>query len=151
MQTDPPSPSRWCRTPQDRAEHLKMVQNTLIHWVGFDRFMPQNWSKGVFKMVLKIQKSAQKRGLLRVFLRRPQRNSWAFGSGEFFFSAPECDNDLGLASPCMPTCPLEVIFSRIIPSFLARGGGGGGGGPPFVRACSLELVGFRGASSEYDS
>ena len=42
------------------------------------------------------------------------------------------------------------------------GGGGGGGGrvgrvgvgvgvPPFVRACSLELVGFRGASSEYDS
>ena len=67
----------------------------------------------------------------------------------------------------------EVIFSRIIPIFLAGGGwvggwvgwvgGGGGGGwdgpgggvgvgvPPFVRACSLELVGFRGASSEYDS
>ena len=75
---------------------------------------------------------------------------WIWG---IFFSAPECDNDLGLASPCMPTCPLEVIFSRIIPIFLARGGGGGGGGggPPFVRACSLELVGFRGASSEYDS
>ena len=32
------------------------------------------------------------------------------------------------ASPCMPTCPLEVIFSRIIPIFLARGGRGGGGG-----------------------
>ena len=44
-----------------------------------------------------------------------------------FFLRTECDNDLGLASPCMPTCPLEVIFSRIIPIFLARGGGGGGG------------------------
>ena len=38
--------------------------------------------------------------------------------------------------------------------FFGPGGGGGGGGgggaavPPFVRACSLELVGFRGASSE---
>ena len=28
----------------------------------------------------------------------------------------------------MPTCPLEVIFSRIIPIFLGGGGGGGGGG-----------------------
>ena len=93
-------------------------------------------------------------------MRRSQRNSWAFGSGEFFFSAPECDNDLGLASPCMPTSAQEVIFSRIIPILLAGVGGGGGGGvgggvgvgvPPFVRACSLELVGFRGASSEYDS
>ena len=124
MQTDAPPP------PQDgrNAEHLKMVPNTLntsLYWVVFDRFMPQNWSKGVFKMVCKIQKSAQK-GSLRVFLRGPQRNSWAFGSGEFFFSA-ECDNELGLASPCMPTCPLEVIFSRIIPIFLARVGGVGGG------------------------
>ena len=41
-------------------------------------------------------------------------------------------------------------------NFFGPGGAGGGGGggaavPPFVRACSLELVGFRGASPEYDS
>ncbi len=131
--------NRSCRTPQDGAEHPQYHP----HWVGFDRFMPQNWSKGVCKMVLKIQKSAQKRGLLRVFLRRPQRNSWAFGSGEFFFSAPECDNDLGLASPCMPTCPLEVIFSRIIPIFLFGGGGGGGGGASFRQGLLTGACGFQ--------
>ena len=55
-----------------------MVPNTLntsLYWVVFDRFMPQNWSKGVFKMVCKIQKSAQKGGYFF------ENNSDFFGRG----------------------------------------------------------------------
>ena len=60
-----------------------------------------------------------------------------------FFPAPECDKDLGLASPCMPTCPLEVIFSRIIPIFLAWGWGGGGGGASFRQGLLTGACGFQ--------
>ena len=105
-------------------------------------------------MVLKIQQKCSKKGLCRAFLRRPQRNSWAFGSGEFFFSAPECDNDLGLCFPVHANLSPGGYFFMNNSDFFGPGGGEGGGGgrvPPFVRACSLELVGFRGASSEYDS
>ena len=49
---------------------------------------------------------------------QPHRKSWAAGSGELFFSAPECEDDLGVASAYMPTCPLEVDFSKLIPIFL---------------------------------
>ena len=51
--------------------------------------------------------------------------------------------------------PWRLFFYEYFQFFWPGGGGGGGGGgaavPPFVRACSLELVGFRGASPEYDS
>ena len=76
--------------------------------------------KVLFRWFRKFEKSAQKRGLLRVFLPRPHRKSWAAGSGELCFSAPECEDDLGVASACMPPCPLEVDFSKLIPIFLVN-------------------------------
>ena len=72
----------------------------------------QNWSKSGSQMVSKIEKKCSKKGSFKDFLPQPHRKSWAAGSGESFFSAPECEDDLGVASACMPTCPLEVDFSE---------------------------------------
>ena len=78
---------------------------------------------------------------------------WIWG----IFFLRECDNDLGLCFPVHANLSPGGYFFMNNSDFFGPGGGGGGGGgggaavPPFVRACSLELVGFRGASSEYDS
>ena len=122
--------------PQDGAEHLKIVQNT-SRWCRIPSIPA---SIGWFLTVLCLRigqkvflrwfakfKKVLKKGVFKGFLApAPEEfmGVWIWG---IFFSAPECDNDLGLASPCMPTCPLEVIFSRIIPIFLARVGGWGWG------------------------
>ena len=79
---------------------LDIAENGLL---GVERFKAESFDIVLMDIEMPV--------FCRAFLRRPQRNSWAFGSGEFFFSAPECDNDLGLCFPVHANLSLEVIFS----------------------------------------
>ena len=101
---------------------LRAVRIREIHriWCFLTVSWPQNWSKSVFQMVSKIGKKCSKKGSFEGFLAPAPQEIMGGGIWGMFFSAPECEDDLGVASAYMPTCPLEVDFSKLIPIFLVN-------------------------------
>ena len=87
---------------EDGADlHLKMFSHYDLYWVVFDRFYASELFKRCFEDGFENSKQVLP-GLGRVFLRRPQRNKWAFGSGESFV--------LRTRDLLPRAMPLEVIF-----------------------------------------
>ena len=70
-----------CKDLSESAKSVELGGFWPFHGLRIGQKMVSRWFRN-------FEKSAQKRGLLRVFLPQPHRKSWAAGSGEFFFSAP---------------------------------------------------------------
>ena len=68
-----------------------------------------------------ISKKVLKKGVFWGFsCPSPTGNHGRRDLGNFFSPHPECEDDLGVASAYMPTCPLEVDFSKLIPILLVN-------------------------------